>query len=124
MRNVLEEASAASLAVVRVRGESKRSLDRRGGAIDAPSGPTRVLTGRQEEVVALIAAGCSHEEVGRMLGISPRTARMHSDVIRRKLGVERRSQIAGAYFVQSGGLPRWDILVRALHASGNATSAP
>ena len=32
------------------------------------------ITPRQREVVALIAAGCSNDEVGLRLGISPRTA--------------------------------------------------
>jgi len=32
------------------------------------------LTYRQREVIALIAAGCSNDEVGVRLGISPRTA--------------------------------------------------
>jgi len=55
------------------------------------------LTTRQLEVVALIAAGCSNDEVGERLGISPRTAKAHSDVLRQKLGVMRRRQIPAAY---------------------------
>jgi len=34
------------------------------------------ITDRQREVIELIAAGCSNEEVGERLGISPRTARL------------------------------------------------
>ena len=37
------------------------------------------ITERQREVVALIAAGCSNQEVGVRLGISPRTAKAHCD---------------------------------------------
>jgi len=37
------------------------------------------ITSRQREVVALIAAGCSNDEVGEQLGISPRTAKAHCD---------------------------------------------
>jgi DNA-binding CsgD family transcriptional regulator len=55
--------------------------------ITAPEAP---LTDRQREVVALIAAGCSNDEVGQSLGISTRTAKAHSDVLRVKLGVARR----------------------------------
>lgn len=55
------------------------------------------ITQRQREVVELIAAGCSNEEVGDRLGISPRTAKAHSDVLRQKLGVARRRQIPVAY---------------------------
>ena len=35
------------------------------------------ITERQREVVELIAAGMSNDEVGERLGISPRTAKAH-----------------------------------------------
>jgi len=63
------------------------------------------LTARQLEVVALIAAGCSNDEVGERLGISPRTAKAHSDVLRQKLGVTRRRQIPVAYRSLTGEDP-------------------
>ena len=47
---------------------------------------TPELTERQREVVELIAAGLSNEEVGERLGISPRTAKAHSDVLREARG--------------------------------------
>jgi DNA-binding NarL/FixJ family response regulator len=63
------------------------------------------ITERQREVIELIAAGCSNAEVGRRLGISPRTAKAHSDVLRHKLGVARRTQIPVAYRSQTGDDP-------------------
>jgi DNA-binding CsgD family transcriptional regulator len=60
------------------------------------------ITRRQAEIVQLIAAGYSNEEVGLELGISPRTAKAHSDILRRKLGVPRRRQIPIAYRSQTG----------------------
>ncbi|MDX6517153.1 MAG: Bacterial regulatory protein luxR family [Gaiellaceae bacterium] len=57
----------------------------------------RTITRRQQQIVELIAAGYSNEEVGLELGISPRTAKAHSDILRRKLGVPRRRQIPIAY---------------------------
>lgn len=63
------------------------------------------LTDRQRQVVALIAAGCSNDEVGARLGISPRTAKAHSDVLRQKLGVPRRRQIPAAYRALTGDDP-------------------
>jgi len=63
------------------------------------------ITERQRQVVELIAAGCSNEEVGRRLGISPRTAKAHADVLRRKLGVARRRQIPAAYRALTGDDP-------------------
>jgi ATP/maltotriose-dependent transcriptional regulator MalT len=56
-----------------------------------------VITERQRQVVELIAAGCSNDEVGERLGISPRTAKAHADALRQKLGVPRRRQIPAAY---------------------------
>jgi DNA-binding CsgD family transcriptional regulator len=64
-----------------------------------------VLTPRQKQVVELIAAGCSNEEVGERLGISPRTAKAHCDVLRQKLGVPRRRQIPRAYRELTGDDP-------------------
>jgi ATP/maltotriose-dependent transcriptional regulator MalT len=63
------------------------------------------ITERQREVVALIAAGCSNDEVGARLGISPRTVKAHSDVLRQKLGVKRRRQIPIAYRILTGEDP-------------------
>jgi ATP/maltotriose-dependent transcriptional regulator MalT len=63
------------------------------------------ITKRQLEVIELIAAGCSNEEVGERLGISPRTAKAHCDVLRQKLGVARRRQIPVAYRLLTGEDP-------------------
>ena len=63
------------------------------------------ITERQREVVVLIAAGCSNDEVGARLGISPRTAKAHCDVLRQKLGVARRRQIPVAYRTLTGDDP-------------------
>ena len=63
------------------------------------------ITARQREVVVLIAAGCSNEEVAERLGISPRTAKAHSDALRQKLGVPRRRQIPAAYRAMTGEDP-------------------
>ena len=63
------------------------------------------LTQRQREVVALIAAGCSNDEVGARLGISPRTAKAHADTLRSKLGVSRRRYIPVAFRALTGEDP-------------------
>jgi DNA-binding CsgD family transcriptional regulator len=63
------------------------------------------ITARQREVVALIAAGCSNDELGARLGISPRTAKAHCDVLRQKLGVRRRRQIPIAFRLLTGEDP-------------------
>jgi LuxR family maltose regulon positive regulatory protein len=63
------------------------------------------LTSRQREVVTLIAAGCSNNEVGERLGISSRTAKAHSDTLRLKLGVSRRRLIPVAFRALTGEDP-------------------
>ncbi len=68
---------------------------------EAPIG----LTERQLQVVELIARGCSNQEVGLQLGISPRTAKAHCDVLRQKLGVPRRRQIPAAFKTLTGRDP-------------------
>ena len=80
--------------------------------------PEALLTDRQREVVALIAAGCSNDEVGHSLGISARTAKAHSDALRLKLGVARRRQIPAAYRLLTGEDPYVPPLVR-LHPPGS-----
>ena len=72
-----------------------------GSLMDAPPG----ITARQRQVVALIAAGCSNEEVALHLDISPRTAKAHADALRQKLGVPRRRQIPAAYRRVTGDDP-------------------
>jgi DNA-binding NarL/FixJ family response regulator len=47
------------------------------------------LTDRQRQVIELIARGCSNEEVGLRLGISPRTAKAHCDVLRQNHAQQR-----------------------------------
>ena len=63
------------------------------------------ITERQRQVVELIARGCSNDEVGVRLGISPRTAKAHCDALRQKLGVPRRRQIPAAFRTLTGEDP-------------------
>jgi len=69
------------------------------------SNDTPTITERQRQVVELIAAGCSNDEIGERLGISPRTAKAHADALRQKLGVSRRRQIPAAYRARTGRDP-------------------
>jgi DNA-binding CsgD family transcriptional regulator len=64
-----------------------------------------LITPRQREVIQLIAEGLSNDELGQALGISPRTAKAHCDVLRQKLGVNRRRQIPLAYRLLTGDDP-------------------
>ena len=63
------------------------------------------ITSRQRQVIELIAQGLSNVEVSAQLGISPRTAKAHSDALRQKLGVPRRRQIPIAFRLLTGEDP-------------------
>lgn len=51
------------------------------------------LTDRQLEVGRMISRGMSNDEIASELGISPRTVKAHSDVLRDKLDVPRKRMI-------------------------------
>ena len=51
------------------------------------------ITERQEEVLALIVDGYTFGEIAERLGISERTVKSHSDLLRRKLGAERKRNL-------------------------------
>jgi DNA-binding CsgD family transcriptional regulator len=52
------------------------------------------LTGREVDIVRLVAARRSNKEIGAALGISARTASTHLSNIFTKLGVESRGELA------------------------------
>jgi ATP/maltotriose-dependent transcriptional regulator MalT len=52
------------------------------------------LTAREEEVLRLVAAGCSNRDIAAELFISPRTASVHVSNILGKLGVATRGEAA------------------------------
>jgi DNA-binding CsgD family transcriptional regulator len=52
------------------------------------------LTGRETEIVRLVAARKSNKEIGAALDISPRTASTHLSHIFEKLGVGSRGELA------------------------------
>ena len=84
----------------------------------------KIFTERQRQVVELIAAGCSNEEVGRRLGLSARTAKAHSDALRRKLGVSKRRQIPAAYRLLTGDDPLAELPAVLGVTSRSTTPAP
>jgi DNA-binding NarL/FixJ family response regulator len=53
-----------------------------------------ILSPRQREVAALVAAGLVNREIGAVLRIGERTVESHVEAILRKLGFRRRTQIA------------------------------
>jgi DNA-binding NarL/FixJ family response regulator len=51
------------------------------------------LTNREREVMALVAAGLSNDEIGRRLFVSPATAKTHVNRAMSKLGARDRAQL-------------------------------
>jgi two-component system, NarL family, response regulator NreC len=58
------------------------------GACKKQSKPEHSLTGREREIVRLLAEGRSNKEVATALGISIRTAETHRATLTRKLGLD------------------------------------
>jgi DNA-binding CsgD family transcriptional regulator len=69
---------------------------------DAERKASLALTPRERDVLGLLAMGGTGEDIGRALGIAPRTVRAHTDALRRKLGVSRRRYIAITYRERTG----------------------
>jgi DNA-binding CsgD family transcriptional regulator len=63
----------------------------------------RALTGREIEVLRLIAAGLSAKETAKILAIAPRTVERHIDHIRLKTRTRNRSHMI-AFAIESGYL--------------------
>jgi two-component system nitrate/nitrite response regulator NarL len=64
---------------------------------EASSSPAR-LTGREREILRLLASGCTQADIARRLSISPKTVGGHIEHILGKLGVHSRAQaVAAAY---------------------------
>ena len=83
-------ATAAEQMGARPLGRAVEALTSRsrltGGSGDA------VLTGREREVLALVAEGMTNREVGRRLFISEKTASVHLSNLMAKLGVASRTE--------------------------------
>ena len=73
-------------------------------AHQASGGTSHGLTEREFEVLRLLADGCSNEEIGAALFISPKTAGNHIANIYTKIGVSNRAG-ASLYAMQHGLLP-------------------
>ncbi|MET9066734.1 response regulator transcription factor [Streptosporangium sandarakinum] len=65
------------------------------------TGPAAPLTGRERQVLALIASGRSNREIARELAVAEKTVKTHVSNVLMKLGVQDRTQ-AALYAVRHG----------------------
>lgn len=64
------------------------------GMRDRPSGPAAVLTGRERDVLGLVAEGHTNREIGDRLFISEKTVSVHVSNAMAKLGALSRYEAA------------------------------
>ena len=99
---LLDEVTATARALGN-RGLGERAATVRTAAMAVPRAPAwpAGLTGREVEVLRLIAAGQSNRAIAQALVISPNTVLHHVSSIFAKLGVANRAE-AAAYAIRGG----------------------
>ncbi|MDX6742195.1 response regulator transcription factor [Actinocorallia sp. A-T 12471] len=73
----------------------------------APGPRLNALTGREREVMALVAGGLSNDEIAARLVLSPATAKTHVSRIMTKLAVRDRSQLVVLAYESGLVRPGW-----------------
>lgn len=94
----IEKPIDGGTVLLRVRGAIEAWARRHDNGADLGIASRRfpgrdLLTPREHEVLAKIAAGASNKEAGRMLGISPRTIEVHRARIMEKLGAKNAADL-------------------------------
>ena len=113
-----DEAQLEALAALdglgaRQTAQRLRRQLRRRGTLRVPRGPTRAtaanpagLTGRQVEVLGLLAEGLTDAEIAARLSLSVKTVGHHVSAVLAKLGVGSRREAAAAARRLGAGPPR------------------
>ena len=88
---------------------TRRLIGEFAGRVAAPSpGPRlKALTEREREVMLLVAAGLSNDEIAARLVLSPATAKTHVSRIMSKLDVRDRSQLVVLAYESGMVNPTW-----------------
>lgn len=82
------------LRLLRNDGHSTIVLEETGTTVTPEQLVSLGLSNRESEVLAWVAQGKTNDEIGRILGCSPRTVQKHLERIYIKLGVENRTTAA------------------------------
>ena len=77
-----------------IAGGSYFPNELRAPSAQAPAPAVRGLTGRQRQVLELIAAGLSNDSIARELGVSIGTVKLHAHQAFRMIGARNRTQAA------------------------------
>lgn len=90
-------------------GPTRRLLERVAGGLRRTEAPERlaVLTDREREVLTLVAAGLTNEEIARRLFLSPLTAKTHVSRVMGKLGARDRVQLVVLAYETGLVAPGW-----------------
>jgi DNA-binding NarL/FixJ family response regulator len=91
---ILQSASLREVTIGRLLEEAKASLKTRAGGDGRAFPFHKYLTEREAQVAAHIAQGASNKEIGDHLELSAKTVKNHVSNILKKLGLQRRTQIA------------------------------
>jgi DNA-binding NarL/FixJ family response regulator len=103
---LLKDAEPAELLRgVRAAGRGESPLDPRAArtmlGAQRATGPLEELSGREREVLSLVAEGLPNKQIGRRLGISEKTVKAHLTHVFRTIGVDDRIQ-AGLWARRQG----------------------
>jgi DNA-binding NarL/FixJ family response regulator len=85
------------LAAIRAAAGGHTPIDARVAGALLPSratAPESMLSAREREVLGLVAEGLANKQIGRALGISERTVKVHVGNIFRRIGVTDRTSAA------------------------------
>lgn len=114
--NAIRVAAAgdALLSPAATKGLIATFLAQGGGAGDTPAAGAAhgerlaALTGREREVLVLVAAGLSNDEIARRLEVSPLTVKTHVNRAMSKLGARDRAQLVVIAYESGLVRPRTD----------------